>query len=60
MVAVSQLVITKEMLERLRPWIKEGEYALHWTGLSCHRFVANQVRLALFVLAYNRATSCGV
>ncbi len=35
------------------PWIKEGEYALHWTRLSCHRFVANQVRLALFVLAYN-------
>ena len=34
-------------------WIKEGEYALNWTRLSCHRFVANQVRLWLFVLAYN-------
>ncbi len=34
-------------------WIKEGKYALHWTRLSCHRFVANQARLALFVLAYN-------
>jgi len=34
-------------------WLKEGKYALHWTRLSCHRFVANQVRLALFVLAYN-------
>ena len=34
-------------------WIKEGKYTLHWTRLSCHRFVANQVRLALFVLAYN-------
>ncbi len=34
-------------------WIKEGKYALHWTRLSCHRFVANQVRLALFVLDYN-------
>ena len=34
-------------------WIKEGKYALHWTRLSCHRFVANEVRLALFVLAYN-------
>ncbi len=33
--------------------VKEGKYALHWTRLSCHRFVANQVRLALFVLAYN-------
>jgi hypothetical protein len=32
---------------------REGKYALNWTGLSCHRFVANQVRLALFVLAYN-------
>jgi hypothetical protein len=34
-------------------WIKEGKYALSWTRLSCHKFVANQVRLALFVLAYN-------
>jgi hypothetical protein len=34
-------------------WIKEGKYALNWTRLSCHRFVANQVRLALFVLVYN-------
>jgi hypothetical protein len=34
-------------------WIKEGKYALAWTRLSCSRFVSNQVRLALFVLAYN-------
>lgn len=34
-------------------WIKEGKYALNWTRLSCKRFVANQVRLVLFVLAYN-------
>jgi len=34
-------------------WIKKGKYALNWTRLSCHRFVANQVRLQLFVLAYN-------
>jgi hypothetical protein len=34
-------------------WIKEGKYALHWTRLSCKRFVSNQVRLWLFVLAYN-------
>jgi len=34
-------------------WIKEGKYALNWTRLSCHRFRCNQVRLALFVLAYN-------
>jgi hypothetical protein len=34
-------------------WIKEGKYALHWTRLSCQQFVANQVRLWLFVLAYN-------
>ncbi len=26
---------------------------MHWTRLSCQRFVPNQVRLALFVLAYN-------
>ena len=32
-------------------WIKEGKYALSWTRLSCHRFVANRVRLSLFVLA---------
>ncbi len=34
-------------------WNKEGKYALNWTRLSCHRFVANQVRLQLFILAYN-------
>ncbi len=34
-------------------WIKQARYALHWIRLSCHRFAANQVRLALFVLAYN-------
>ena len=34
-------------------WIKEGKYALRWTRLSCKRFVSNQVRLGLFVLAYN-------
>ena len=34
-------------------WIKGGKYALNWTRLSCHRFVANRVRLSLFILAYN-------
>ena len=34
-------------------WIKEGKYALNWTRLSCKNFVSNQVRLGLFVLAYN-------
>ena len=34
-------------------WIKEGKYALNWTRLSCHRFLANRVRLFLFILAYN-------
>ena len=34
-------------------WIKEGKYALNWTRLSCKRFISNQVRLWLFVLAYN-------
>jgi hypothetical protein len=29
------------------------KYALTWTRLSCTRFIANRVRLALFVLAYN-------
>lgn len=33
--------------------IKEGKYALNCTPLSCHRFMANQVRLWLLVLAYN-------
>ncbi len=33
--------------------IKEGKHALTWTRLSCTRFSSNQVRLALFVLAYN-------
>jgi hypothetical protein len=34
-------------------WIKEGKHALNWTRLSYHKFVANQVRLMLFILAYN-------
>ncbi len=34
-------------------YIKEGKHALTWTRLSCTRFASNQVRLALFVLAYN-------
>ena len=36
-------------------WIKEGKNAVRWTRLSCHDFVDNQVRLLLFVLAYNMA-----
>lgn len=34
-------------------WIKEGKNAVKWTRLSCHDFLDNQVRLHLFVLAYN-------
>jgi len=34
-------------------WIKEGKNAVRWMRLSCHDFVDNQVRLLLFVLAYN-------
>jgi hypothetical protein len=34
-------------------WIKEGKYALNWKRLSCKHFLSNQVRLGLFVLAYN-------
>src|SRR5271163_3670475 len=33
--------------------IKEGKNAVKWTRLSCHDFLDNQVRLHLFVLAYN-------
>jgi len=33
--------------------IKEGKHALTRTRLSCAKYVSNQVRLALFVLAYN-------
>ena len=38
---------------RRENWIREGKGALTWTRLSCSRFISNQVRLALFVLAYN-------
>ena len=34
-------------------WIKEGKNVVKPTHLSCHDFVHNQVRLQLFVLAYN-------
>ena len=38
-------------------WIKEDKHALNWTRLSCHKFVANQVRLWLFALAYPPAAA---
>ena len=34
-------------------WIKEGKLAVNMTRLSCHRFRANEVRLALSAIAYN-------
>ena len=34
-------------------WFKKGKYVLSWIWLSYRRFVANQVRLQLFILAYN-------
>ena len=34
-------------------WIREGKLAVKMTRLSCHRFRANEVRLALSVIAYN-------
>lgn len=34
-------------------WIKEGKLAVKMTRLSCHRLRANEVRLALSVIAYN-------
>jgi hypothetical protein len=32
---------------------RPNKNAVKWTRLSCHDFVDNQVRLQLFVLAYN-------
>jgi Transposase DDE domain group 1 len=37
----------------VEPWIKEGQYALHWTRLSCHKFIANQVLIFQFIMIYN-------
>jgi len=34
-------------------WIREGKQAVKMTGLSCHRFRPNEVRLWLSVIAYN-------
>jgi hypothetical protein len=34
-------------------WIRAGKEAVKLTRLSCHRFQANKVRLALSVIAYN-------
>jgi hypothetical protein len=33
--------------------IKEGKNTLRWDKTSCHRFVANQDRLLMSLLAYN-------
>ncbi len=34
-------------------WIKEGKQAVKMTRLSCHRFLSNEVRLWLSLIAYN-------
>ena len=34
-------------------WIKEGIHALNRTRLSCRGFAENEVRLKLFIMAYN-------
>jgi len=36
-------------------WIKEGKYALNWTRLICQGFEENEIRLKLFIIAYNLA-----
>ena len=36
-------------------WVKGGNYVLSWTSWSCHKFVANQMRLLLSIFAYNLA-----
>ncbi len=52
-------LVSKDLGQQVRATVchgrllKEGKYALNWTRLSCHKFVANQVRLGLFILAYN-------
>ncbi|MEW6040988.1 MAG: transposase [Elusimicrobiota bacterium] len=33
--------------------IKEGKYVLNWTKLSCQGFEENEVRMKLFIMAYN-------
>jgi len=43
----------RRVVAKVEQWIKEGKYALNWTRLSCKHFLSNQVRLGLFVLAYN-------
>jgi hypothetical protein len=34
-------------------WIKEGKQAVKMTRLSCHRFLSNEVRLWLSLIAHN-------
>ena len=36
-------------------WIKEENYVPNCTSWPCHKFVANQMRLLLFIFAYNLA-----
>ena len=37
---------------------RNDKFELNWTRLSCARFVANQVRLQLFVLAMSSDWDC--
>ena len=41
--AVARFYKTKERREQ---WVKEGKQAVKMTRFSCHRFRANEVRLA--------------
>ena len=34
-------------------WISPDECRGNWTRLSCHKFVENEARLKLFIMAYN-------
>ena len=36
-------------------WIKEGKYALNWTRLSCHKFVANGLPTSTQLAAFRKS-----
>ncbi len=44
---------TVQTVGTAKQWIREGKQAVKMTRLNCHRFLSNEVRLWLSVIAYN-------
>ena len=53
--------VEKEQRGAHEQWIKEGEDGVRWTGLPCHDFIGDEIKLLLFVLPQSESneSACG-